>query len=170
MRKSNRYTQHPPKAFKEAYFIGDNMDSFDRFRFCLPFIVIILIGLLTFWVFEVNAQLEFPNSLSVAPDEDQGSAKSTNPNLERNLTTLFNEVDQSIVQISDPRATSFGSSQGSGFIYDRLGHIITNYQVVVDQYLYPYITENAKKVWDRKVDLDKLQRVAKYERQEQKID
>ncbi|MFJ8069078.1 DUF5381 family protein [Peribacillus sp. NPDC096447] len=45
-----------------------------------------------------------------------------------------------------------------------------DYQVVVDQYLYPYITENAKKVWDRKVDLDKLQRVAKYERQEQKID
>jgi serine protease Do len=132
VRKSNRYTQHPPKAFKEAYFIGDNMDSFDRFRFCLPFIVIILIGLLTFCVVEVNAQLEFPNSPSVAPEEDQGSAKSTNPNLERNLTTLFNEVDQSIVQISDPRATSFGSRQGSGFIYDRLGHIITNYHVVAD--------------------------------------
>ncbi|WP_352921873.1 hypothetical protein [Peribacillus simplex] len=32
------------------------------------------------------------------------------------------------------------------------------------------INENAKKVWDRKVDLDKLQRVAKYERQEQKMD
>jgi hypothetical protein len=44
-----------------------------------------------------------------------------------------------------------------------------DYQVVVDQYLYPYITENAKKVWDRKVDLDKLRRVAKYERQEQII-
>ncbi len=108
------------------------MDSLDHFRFCLPFIVIILIGLLTFCVIEVNAQLEFPNSSSVEPEEDQGSAKSTNPNLERNLTSLFNEVDQSIVQISDPRATSFGSRQGSGFIYDRLGHIITNYHVVAD--------------------------------------
>ncbi len=132
MRRSNRYTQLPPKAFKEAYFIRDNMDSFDRFRFCLPFVAIIMIGLLTFCVIEVNAQLEFPNSSFVAPEEDQGSAKSTNPNSERNLTTLFSEVDQSIVQISDPRATSFGSRQGSGFIYDRLGHIITNYHVVAD--------------------------------------
>jgi S1-C subfamily serine protease len=80
----------------------------------------------------VNAQLEFSNSSSVAPEEDQGSAISTNPYLGRNLTTLFNEVDQSIVQISDPRSTSFGSRQGSGFIYDRLGHIVTNYHVVAD--------------------------------------
>jgi len=45
---------------------------------------------------------------------------------------LFNDVDQSIVQISEARASSFGSRQGSGFIYDNLGHIITNYHVVAD--------------------------------------
>ncbi|QNF27337.1 MULTISPECIES: DUF5381 family protein [Metabacillus] len=45
-----------------------------------------------------------------------------------------------------------------------------DYQVVVDQYIYPYMTENARKVWDRKVNLDKLQKVAKYVRQEQNID
>ncbi|MBO1511861.1 YfjD family protein [Metabacillus sp. BG109] len=45
-----------------------------------------------------------------------------------------------------------------------------DYQVMVDQYIYPYMTENARKVWDRKVNLDKLQKVAKYHRQEQKID
>jgi hypothetical protein len=44
------------------------------------------------------------------------------------------------------------------------------YQVMVDQYIYPYMTENARKVWDRKVDLDRLLKIAKYERQEQKID
>jgi serine protease Do len=120
-----------PKAFKEAFFIRDNMGSFDSFRFCLSFVAIILIGLLTFCAIEANGQFEFPNGSFAPFDEDQISAMPTYPNLERNLTTLFNEVDQSIVQISDPRA-SFGSRQGSGFIYDRLGHIVTNYHVVAD--------------------------------------
>jgi S1-C subfamily serine protease len=45
---------------------------------------------------------------------------------------MFDEVDQSVVQISDARTTSLGSRQGSGFIYDNLGHIVTNYHVVAD--------------------------------------
>lgn len=44
------------------------------------------------------------------------------------------------------------------------------YQLVVDQYLYPYFMENAKKAWDRKVNLDKLQRVVKYERKTERMD
>jgi len=45
-----------------------------------------------------------------------------------------------------------------------------DYQIIVDRYIFPYLTENAGKVWDRKVNLEKLLRVAKYERQEQKFD
>lgn len=45
-----------------------------------------------------------------------------------------------------------------------------DYEVIVDKYMYPYMTENARKVWDRKVNLDLLLKELKYERQEQKID
>jgi len=76
--------------------------------------------------------LESPNTSPVPVKEDQDSSILTNQNLGRDLTTLFNDVDQSIVQISEARASSFGSRQGSGFIYDNLGHIITNYHVVAD--------------------------------------
>ena len=43
------------------------------------------------------------------------------------------------------------------------------YQMMVDQYIYPYMKENSRKVWDRKVDLDKLKRIAKYERVEENL-
>ncbi|WP_226670457.1 DUF5381 family protein [Metabacillus litoralis] len=43
------------------------------------------------------------------------------------------------------------------------------YQMMVDQYIYPYMTENSRMVWDRKVDLIKLKEVARYERAEQKM-
>jgi serine protease Do len=48
------------------------------------------------------------------------------------LTQLFSKVENSVVQVttsvnaSDP----YGSSLGSGFVYDRNGHIVTNYHVV----------------------------------------
>ncbi|MFJ5623183.1 DUF5381 family protein [Peribacillus loiseleuriae] len=45
-----------------------------------------------------------------------------------------------------------------------------DYQVMVDQYMFPYMTENARTVWDRKVDLNVLLKEVRYERQEQKLD
>ncbi|WP_235178905.1 DUF5381 family protein [Bacillus cihuensis] len=45
-----------------------------------------------------------------------------------------------------------------------------DYQVMVDQFIFPYMTENARKVWDRKVDLNVLLKEVRYERQERKID
>ncbi|XQY91594.1 DUF5381 family protein [Metabacillus sp. HB246100] len=39
-----------------------------------------------------------------------------------------------------------------------------DYDIVVDTYIYPYLTEDAQEVWNRKVNLEKLQRIAKYER------
>jgi hypothetical protein len=44
------------------------------------------------------------------------------------------------------------------------------YQIIVDQYIYPYMTENAKKVWDRKINLENLRQQANYERQEPKAE
>ncbi|MBA4536871.1 YfjD family protein [Bacillus aquiflavi] len=52
--------------------------------------------------------------------------------------------------------------------YNLIGDLL--YELIVDKYIFPYMTENAKKVWDRKVNLEELSKVAKYERQEQKFD
>jgi S1-C subfamily serine protease len=47
-----------------------------------------------------------------------------------NLTALFDEVDQSVVQISrSSQGATQGSTQGSGFVYDDRGHILTNFHV-----------------------------------------
>ena len=49
------------------------------------------------------------------------------------LTDLFEETQQSVVQVSgtlNEEDPFFGTSLGSGFIYDNNGHIITNYHVV----------------------------------------
>lgn len=57
-------------------------------------------------------------------------AAATAGRVDLNLTTLFDEVDQSVVQVSRSFQNTPGSTLGSGFVYDDLGHIITNYHVV----------------------------------------
>jgi len=45
-----------------------------------------------------------------------------------------------------------------------------DYDIVVDTYIYPYLIEDAQEVWNRKVNLEKLQRIAKYERGHQNFE
>ncbi|MBG9543649.1 DUF5381 family protein [Cytobacillus firmus] len=45
-----------------------------------------------------------------------------------------------------------------------------DFQVIVDQYIFPYMNDNARKVWDRKIDLDKLREEDNYVRQEHRIE
>jgi len=101
----------------------------ERSLFRLPFIAIFVIVLSTLSTFEVGAQLDPPNIPNI-PAEDQNYSIFTNHSTDLDLTTLFNDVDQSVVQISENSASSLGSRQGSGFVYDELGHIVTNYHVV----------------------------------------
>ncbi|MGC1131557.1 MAG: trypsin-like peptidase domain-containing protein [Nitrososphaeraceae archaeon] len=95
----------------------------------MPFFAIFVIVLFTLSTFEVGAQLERLNIPNI-PAEDQNYSILTNHSTDLDLTTLFNDVDQSVVQISENSASSLGSRQGSGFVYDELGHIVTNYHVV----------------------------------------
>jgi S1-C subfamily serine protease len=101
----------------------------ERSPFRLPFFANFLIVLFTLSTFEVSAQLD-PLNIPNIPTEDQNYSILTNHSTDLDLTTLFNDVDQSVVQISENSASSLGSRQGSGFVYDDLGHIVTNYHIV----------------------------------------
>lgn len=50
--------------------------------------------------------------------------------VDNNLITLYDKVDQSIVQVTYNSETPGESRLGSGFVYDKSGHIITNYHVI----------------------------------------
>jgi serine protease Do len=108
------------------------MKLFEPFRFCIPTVAILLIFMPILCPFEADAQFENPNNSTLSSEEDQDSYKSAGQNLSPNLTMLFSNVGQSVVHISEAREVSLGSSQGSGFVFDNLGHIVTNYYTVAD--------------------------------------
>ena len=48
------------------------------------------------------------------------------------LPDLFEKVEKSVVQVTEvDKSNELGSRLGSGFVYDKSGHIITNYHVVI---------------------------------------
>jgi S1-C subfamily serine protease len=67
-----------------------------------------------------------------SPDVTTNSVQMTS-NDSLTLTDLFEETQQSVVQVSGISSEDnpfLGASLGSGFIYDNNGHIITNYHVI----------------------------------------
>ncbi|WP_226670456.1 DUF5381 family protein [Metabacillus litoralis] len=80
-----------------------------------------------------------------------------NIDLVRNPFNLINDI---IIETFDNRRVKIRT-------YNLIDEL--DYQVMVDQYIYPYMTENSRKVWDRKVNLELLLKEVKYERQEQKL-
>ena len=52
-------------------------------------------------------------------------------NIRLNFSELFTRVESSVLQVTDPSAPGLlGPRLGSGFVYDKEGHIITNNHVV----------------------------------------
>ncbi|WP_226620356.1 YfjD family protein [Cytobacillus firmus] len=81
-----------------------------------------------------------------------------NINLVRNPFNLINDI---VIETFNDKKIKIRT-------YNLLGDL--DYEMIVDKYIYPYMTENARKVWDRKVNLEMLRQELKYERKEQKID
>jgi serine protease Do len=88
----------------------------------LTFIFTTLVCIHTYCGLLADAQIEY---------EGDATGLGTN-NSTLALTELFSNVENSVVQITaTTNATDpFGSSLGSGFVYDKNGHIITNYHVL----------------------------------------
>ena len=61
------------------------------------------------------------------------SSNSSGKPAEEDLIKLTNKVDQSVVQVTQNSNTPGKSRLGSGFVYDKEGHIVTNYHVVAGE-------------------------------------
>ncbi|MGH9984458.1 MAG: trypsin-like peptidase domain-containing protein, partial [Nitrososphaeraceae archaeon] len=73
------------------------------------------------------------NSSNIEQVTNNSTSNSPPPRI-TNLTNIFDRVDQSVVQVTGSSQT-LGSALGSGFVYDKEGHIVTNYHVIsgIDQ-------------------------------------
>ncbi len=49
------------------------------------------------------------------------------------LSKLFEKVDQSVIQVTQNSDIPSNTRLGSGFVYDKEGHIVTNYHVVAGE-------------------------------------
>ncbi len=73
-------------------------------------------------------QLEKPTPQS-APSQNGAVPPALPPaEIQSDLTVLFQQVNPGVVSIQT--ITDQGGGQGSGFVYDREGHVITNFHVV----------------------------------------
>ncbi len=75
------------------------------------------------------------NNSNASLKETSASGLGASQDFSSSLPDLFNHVKQSVVQITDPedlqqQSEIAGSRLGSGFVYDKEGHIVTNYHVV----------------------------------------
>ncbi len=93
-----------------------------------------------------------------APPMQPPYAPSTGSNdLEATLTRIYREATQGVVSIRvyGPNARGdFPDGQGSGFVYDREGHIVTNYHVVQGAERLEVTFADGTKAWAEIVGTD----------------
>ncbi|MGG6460644.1 MAG: S1C family serine protease, partial [Candidatus Eiseniibacteriota bacterium] len=91
------------------------------FRFTSFSIVLISVAILAATSFSLKAYALNENSTANSTQAIMGYFS---------LPDLFDKVKNSVVQITVTSQNPLGSGLGSGFVYDKIGHIITNNHVV----------------------------------------
>ena len=107
---------------------------------------VIMVFLASFFIitclFSINTShsIQFVNgsgdnlTLELDPMTTEGSPIIPPEIMDNSLPDLFDKVEKSVVQITEPGSTQATepspSRLGSGFVYDTLGHIVTNFHVV----------------------------------------
>ena len=91
--------------------------------------VLVLFSLLLFIALagNQNSITSSDHASAQIPPVDNSTNKDSLP-----LPDLFTKVEKSVVQVTEQdNSNELGSRLGSGFVYDKEGHVITNYHVVV---------------------------------------
>ncbi|HVD08669.1 MAG TPA: trypsin-like peptidase domain-containing protein [Nitrososphaeraceae archaeon] len=83
---------------------------------------LVLIAIISYETFSPSTKFVSAQMLTNENSTTQGSLP---------LPDLFTKVQKSVVQVTErDNSNEFGSRLGSGFVYDKDGHVITNYHVV----------------------------------------
>ncbi len=98
------------------------------------FIITSLFSINTFNSVQLVSGSEDNLTLDLDQMATRDSPDHTTREYSNSLPDLFDRVEKSVVQITEPgntQATEPNPSRlGSGFVYDKLGHIVTNFHVV----------------------------------------
>ena len=88
----------------------------------------------------INAFAQQQTSLNITKNDNNftninennpiSASNSFDKSLQEDLIKLYDKVDHSVVQVTQDSNVPGASRLGSGFIYDKEGHIVTNYHVV----------------------------------------
>ena len=90
------------------------------------------ISLIYSWPRMADGQEQEQEQQDNSIDEGDAATATNNNSSELSLPDLFSKVEKSVVQVASKEDTgiSLGSTLGSGFVYDKNGHIVTNYHVI----------------------------------------
>ncbi|WP_273124240.1 DUF5381 family protein [Bacillus weihaiensis] len=100
--------------------------------------------------------------LTIIPKE-KGLVKSKNKTVLIKEIRTIDLIRNPLNLINDIVIESFDGKKFKIRTYNLIDEL--DYEVMVDKYIYPYMTDNARKVWDRKVNLELLHDEVKYERE-----
>jgi S1-C subfamily serine protease len=84
------------------------------------------------WSRIADGQEQGQEQEDISIDQDDATTINNNHSSYLSLPELFSKVEKSVVQVANKEDTGIllGSRLGSGFVYDRNGHIVTNYHVI----------------------------------------
>jgi S1-C subfamily serine protease len=91
-----------------------------------------LFSLIAFLIFTIFINCQTFNSLTNFVVAQIPTGENSTNQAPLALPDLFAKVEKSVVQVTEiDNSNELGSRLGSGFVYDKSGHVITNYHVVV---------------------------------------